>query len=788
MVPVGLLVHLLPRTTTNMWEARPRQDANRKASGVARSRKRTRRTTASAGRRRRFFNYPRSHVRSFRRWLPSWRVVVGTFLLGIGLTTGVVAAAYYTTGVPDELPGAKNQTTKVLWADGSVMTTFAVENREIIVFKDLPEYVGNAVVASEDRTFWTNQGVDPKGMARALVNNLKGNDRQGASTLTQQYVERYYTNTTTSYSGKFREAILALKITQEKDKETILGDYLNTIFFGRGAYGIEAASKVYFGKSAKDLTYSEAALLAGIIPSPTRYDPANNPDMANDRWTRTLNFMAEDGYITAAERKAAVFPEVKPYVKSDRMAGTTGYLIQMVRDELTDPKNNTGLTEEKLDTGGLTIKTTIDPKMQAAAVETMKSIPHEGKGAASPNLRSTLVSIDPDDGSIKALYGGADFLTDQYNTATKGAAQGGSTFKPFTLIGALESGIRLDQTFNGANNLRIGKWRVTNFDNGNFGQINLVRATQDSVNTVYAQLNQEIGPEKTADVAQRAGIVTQVGDNDANVLGTTTVHATELANAYATFAAQGYRSTPHIVAEVTDVDGLRYRANSPRVQVFKSDVMAGATYAMTQVVEKGSGKPARDLDRPAAGKTGTSNDNKSAWFAGYTPQLATVVGLYQSGPKGEQESITPFGEWARERSMTGGKWPVHAWTTYMKTALEGQPVEQFPAFKMPAPTYAPTTPSATPTTPTPSKTPQSPKPTVPVETTVVVPGDLAGQGQGDAVAALVALGLQAQVTEEFSADIPAGTVIRVLPSGAKVPKGTAVSVVVSKGPDPAGGP
>ncbi|MCB7135788.1 transglycosylase domain-containing protein [Cellulosimicrobium marinum] len=766
---------------------------------MARSTRTKGRAPASTRGRRRFFDYPRSRVTGFRRWLPSWRVVVGTMLAGVALVTGVLVAAWFTTDVPDELPSVDSQTSTVYWQDGeTTMGTYAVENREIIDFGTLPDYVGNAVVASEDRSFWTNSGIDVKGIARAFYNNLRGGDLQGASTITQQYVERYYTNTVTDYAGKAREAILALKITQQQEKPEILGNYLNTIYFGRGAYGIEAAADKYYGKPAAELTLSESAMIAGIIPNPTNWDPANNPEQAEIRWDRTLDLLLEDGHISAADHQAALdagFPETVEYVRSDKYGGPTGYLLTMVEQELEE----NGITFDALQSKGYQVTTTVDPAMQEAAVAAANSIPRteeDDPNPASENLRAAIVSMDPADGSIRALYGGTDAVSQSYNNATMGAAQGGSTFKPFTLVAALEEGRTLEERFDGNSPKTFPEandgqdWPVQNFGAGSgvsWGNIDLTTATANSVNTVYAELNIETGPEKTAEVAHRAGIDedTVVDDNAANVLGTATVTPLELTNAYATFAAQGMRSTPHIVASVTDARGnLVYEGPGAgkRTKQFEPDVMAAATYAMTQVVEEGSGEPAQALERPVAGKTGTSNANRSAWFAGYAPQLATVVGLYQSGPDGEQEQITPFGQWAGS-SITGGTWPVEAWTSYMQAALADTPVEEFPEYTPPKPVVPTETPTEAPTEePAEEEPTEEPEPEQPEN--VTVPADLVGRTVDDARAALQTLGLRAQVTEEWSNE-PRGIVISAGSGGAAVPPGSTISLVVSKGPDPA---
>ncbi|MGW6226633.1 transglycosylase domain-containing protein [Cellulosimicrobium cellulans] len=766
---------------------------------MARSTRTNGRTTPRG--RRRFFNYPRSHVKSFRRWLPSWRVVVGTMLTGVALVAGVLVAAWVTTDVPTKLPSVGAQTSTVYWGDGTTeMGKYASEDRTLVDYETLPDYVGNAVVASEDSTFWTNSGVDFRGIARAFYNNLKGGGRQGASTLTQQYVERYYTDTVTDYAGKAREAILALKITQQQKKEVILGNYLNTIYFGRGAYGIQAAAQKYYGVNAADLTVSQAAMISGIIPNPTNWDPANNPEQAEHRWKRSLDNMLKDGHIDKAQYDEAIgagFPAAIEYVKSDKYAGPTGYLLAMVEKELAS--EGIDISEADLTSKGYQITTTIDPAMQKAAVDTIDTLPQESRGddnPVSPNLRAALVSIDPNDGSIRALYGGADFLQNQYNNATLGAAQGGSTFKPFTLVAALENEHTLDErydgnspkTFPGAND--GSDWKVRNFGDASYGNIDLVKATANSVNTVYAELNIETGPEKTAEVAHRLGISekTEVLGNAANVLGTATVTPLELTNAYATIAAGGQKATPHIVAKVVDARGnVKYEAPGAdkRTAEFDTETMAATQYALSQVVEQGSGEPAKALGRPAAGKTGTSNENKSAWFAGFTPGLATVVGLYQSGENNEQEQITPFGRWAdmRNPEITGGSWPVEAWTSYMQAATANLPVGEFLPYTPPKP--KPTeTPTETPTEEPTEEAPATEEPEEPQQPeNVTVPGDLQGRTVDDAKAALRALGLKWAVTEEFSNE-PRGIVIKAGSAGAEVPPGSTIALVVSKGVDP----
>lgn len=744
---------------------------------------------------KRLIDYPRAGKAGFRRWLPSWRLVLGIVLTLGFLLLGLVVAAYATTEIPEPDQFAQAQVTTVRYANnpdgtpGPVMGTFAQQDRKIVDPATIPPHVGQAVVASEDETFYENAGISPRGMARAFLNNIRGGETQGGSTITQQYVERYYAGqTTTDYVGKFREALMAVKIAQSEDKDQVLGNYLNTIYFGRGTYGIEAAAQAYFGVPAAQLTVSQGAMLAGIIPSPSNWDPAVDPEKTQQRWERVLDNMVDGGWLSEADRAAQVFPETLPVATSQTYAGPQGYLLDMVRRELRD---RASLTDDQIDTVGLEVVTTIQQPAQAAAEAAVASL-RDGTLAGEPPSEATkvaLTSIDPADGAIVALYGGPDFITQSRNAVTQDAAQAGSTFKPFALVAALENGVPLSERFNGRSPREIDGWggSVGNFGGQDFGDLDLVDATANSVNTIYAQLNVQVGPEKTAEVAKRAGITTEIGTNPANVLGTDTVHPIDLASSYATFAAQGFLSQPFIVRQVTYLkDGsVAYEGAGAREQVFQPDVMADATYALTKVVEDGSGKRwVAPLGRPIAGKTGTSNENKSAWFAGYTPQLATVVALYQptpataEQPNPGQDTITPFGN---VREVTGGTWPAKLWATYMEPVLELPQYAEVVAFPERANVNR-RTPTAT-STPTPTEEP-TPEETAPAEpTTVAVPGGLAGMRQADAEAAVLNAGLTPAVTQKADARVEKGRVISASPGGGtEVPAGSTVSIVVSSGP------
>ncbi|MCM0639286.1 penicillin-binding protein [Cellulomonas wangsupingiae] len=769
--------------------------ASKRRAAPSRARRSTRRTASESAPQesRGFWNYPRREHTGLHRWLPSWRVVLGTFIGGMFLVLGAGAAAFAFIDPPSPLAEAKFETTTVYFAGdqpgqpGPVMGTFAEQRREIVDYGTLPAHIGQAVAAGEDKTFFTNRGVSITGMARAFINNIQGKPTQGGSTLTQQYVERYYQNTTTDYLGKAKEAILAIKIAQSESKEEIMGRYLNTIYFGRDSYGIQAAAKSYFGKNAAELTVSEAAMLAALIPSPNNWDPAVAPEKSQQRWGLVLDSMVDSGWLSAEERAAQTFPATIPFQQSETYRGPNGFLLEMVENELLATKM---WTAGELRTRGLDIITTIDPAVQHMAVESAEALRAGQLSDGEPpneRLRVSVVSVDPATGGIVALYGGPDYLTDAKNTATFDEIQAGSTFKPFTLVTALQQGISLSKKYDGSSPQRFPEWDggkvdVQNYGNKGAGTIDLVEATADSVNTVYAALNIEVGPENTAKTAEAAGITTPLTTVPSNVLGSDHVRPLDMAGAYATFAAQGVRRTPHILQVVLDNDDqVAWQPDTTGTNAFPADVMADATYAMTQVVERGSGKAQiNKLDRPIAGKTGTSSFNKSAWFVGYVPQLATAVALSQQGQDGK--SLDSIKEWGDYREITGSSYPAVLWADYMGkvfTHPKYQEVQDFPAR---ANIGGKATPTPTQTeTATPEPTPEEPAQPADVQ----VPGGLVNRTEADASGVLQGAGLVAAVVTEQSQTVPKGRVIRAEPGeGATLPAGSTVTLVVSSGPPP----
>ncbi|WP_426593840.1 transglycosylase domain-containing protein [Cellulomonas sp. McL0617] len=753
---------------------------------------------------RKLFDYPRTGFHGLHRWLPSWRVVLGTMLGFAFLVAGSTVAAYAVTKVPSaSADDVKAQTTTVYFAPhddgtpGAVMGTFATQKRKVVDYATLPKYVGQATAAAEDKSFYSSSsGISIKGMGRALINNLKGGKTEGGSTLTQQYVERYYVGqTTTDYVGKAKEAFLAIKIAKTQSKDEIMGRYLNAIYYGRDSYGIQAAAQAYFGVDASALTVEQSALLAGIIPSPNNWDPRVSPKKAEARWNVVLDSMVDSGWLTGAARDAMVFPQTIPYVESNTMGGTNGYLLAMVRDEML---KDYGVQEGDLKQAGYSIVTTIKEDMQASAVAQasgfMSGTLEGEKAQPNPLTRASITSVDPTSGAILALYGGPDFLgtgpQDQLNRATVDHPEAGSTVKPFALIAALEKGIPLTTKFNGNAPQKIKGWDpvpsksvVTNFAGEEHeGTVDLVKATADSVNTVFAQLNLQVTPQATQEVADRAG-VPDIGVNNSNVLGYASVHPIDMIGAYATIASGGILRTPYIVAQVKDWKGnVAYEHQVQSKRVFAADVIADTTYAMQQVVQSGSAKPwIKPLARPIAGKTGTSTDNKSAWFIGFTPKVVTAVSLSQISAdlKGE-DTISPLGTGKNKGQVSGGKWPSFIWQSYMKTVFAMPAyaaVEDFPPRANVAAEKKPTA------APKPSETVAPPAPTAQAPQQIAVPAGLEGKLEADATAAVVNAGLAPNIISEPSDTVTSGRIIRIDPAGGTMlaPNGT-VTLVVSTGP------
>ncbi|RYN14403.1 penicillin-binding protein [Bifidobacterium animalis subsp. animalis] len=603
-----------------------------------------------------------------------WKILLGVLggLLAIGI--GLFTYLYVTTDIPQPEKVAIAEKTTVYYNDGTTeIGSFSEQNREIIDCSVLPDYVGNAIVASEDRSFYRNGGIDIMGMARALYNNLTTGSRQGGSTITQQYAERYYLGDTTSYSGKIREAILAMKIANSQDKQQVLCNYMNTIYLGRGAYGIQAAAKAYFGKEAKDLTVDEAAMIAGIIPAPSMWDPAVNEAQAKSRFTRVIGIMREDGYITGQQASEAKFPETKPVSVSNDLAGPNGYLLTTVENELVASK---AFTKDELETDGYKIVSTLDPNMQ----KIMQTVGDDRPEGMPESIQVGGIALDQKTGSVKAIYGGSDYLKHQLNNATQANFQPGSTMKPFGLLGAAMDDVNFNTMFNGNSPERFettpGTWaEVPNALNMSWGTINLKQATANSVNTVFMNVNQHLTPKKFAQIAHDAGITGDIQEDTLyNILGINSLTVWDLAQGHSTIANDGTKNTLHIVDRVLKGDKEMYKPDLGTKQVFDANDCQLVQNAMLGTTQYGTAAgTAATLGRQVAGKSGTANDETAASFVGYTPSLMNVWAIWNPGENGESQIVPEFAGYGV--SSTG--YPSHLFTEFMAQALAGQPAETF---------------------------------------------------------------------------------------------------------------
>ncbi|TCO46273.1 membrane peptidoglycan carboxypeptidase [Kribbella antiqua] len=686
---------------------------------------------------------------------------LGLFFLGIIGGVATFFIVYQTTEIPDINKAFTTNTTTVYYSDGKTpLGSFYDQNRHSVPLAQIPKRVQDAVIAAEDRTFWTNPGISPTGMARAAINIARGEQLQGGSTLTQQYVKIMYLTQERTASRKFKELFIATKLSRSQDKSKTLEGYLNTIYFGEGAYGVSAAGDAYFSQpDPAKLTVPQAALLATVLNNPTIFDPedkdATTKKRVLGRYQYVLDGMRQMGTITDAQyaQYSKAVPPLKKKQKSDRFKGPNGFLLDMARKELL----RLGYDQDEISGGGLKVVTTFDVNKQkdmvAAATE---KLPKKNR----QNLHIGMAAVKPGTGELVAVYGGPDYLTNQLNWATL-RGRPGSSFKPFAVAAALQDGKSMWDTFQGDSPIEIQGKKLRNELNTDYGTVNLLKATEQSVNTAFYDLvdNQmgDDGPSKVVDAAEAAGIpasktLEDDRHNPSTVLGPDAYASpVDMANAYATFAADGKAAPVHTIKTVTNADGKvevsEKRLEKQIKQAFPPDIARMVNFALQNVVEKGTGERAGQLDRPVAGKTGTAggvaiehraenakcdgckegDDTLTSWWTGYTPQLSTSV-LYRAGKSGESD-LDPF---SSDPAFFGGNWPVRTWLAFMEPALEGLPDEGFPEpddddiKDSPTPTYTPpqttntptntptSTPSNTPTntpTNTPSSTPTKTKPT-----------------------------------------------------------------------------
>jgi membrane peptidoglycan carboxypeptidase len=598
----------------------------------------------------------------------------------IGVLLAVLFVAYSRIAIPAANASALRQTSQVYYLDGkTVLGRFGDTNRVIVPLSQMPEQLRNAVLAAENRSFYTDSGISPKGIGRAVWVNLRGGSTQGGSTITQQYVKNYYLTQERTIKRKFREALLSIKIDKDLSKDQILENYLNTIYLGRGAYGVQAAANAYFNLDVARLTVSQDAVLAAIIRSPAHYDPSTTAGLAalQTRWAYVLDGMVATGKLSPQERATEKFPKFpKQAQNASRYGGQRGYLLQAIEKELIDRN----LTKDQVENGGLQIVTTLDAQAQASAEA---AVPKEFPKTKNKGVRVGLAAVEPKTGRILAMYGGKDFLgKDKYaqvNTATT-PIQPGSGMKPFAVAAALENGFDLDSRFTGKSPyvLPDGQ-KVQNEFNTSYGKhVTLYDGLEQSINTVFVDLTQQVGPPKIHDAMARAGIPRNAPglyDYPLIALGVASIRPTEVADGYATLCGEGIQAPQHIVELVRGPNGGVIPIKKIQITqdpVFSKPVLSDTLRAMEYVVNgpQGTGAKARALGRPVAGKTGT-HQSLTAWFNGCTPQIAASV-LYFKGDG--TESLDGVGGLP---TFFGAVYPTQTWTTFMAGALKGKKVEDF---------------------------------------------------------------------------------------------------------------
>jgi membrane peptidoglycan carboxypeptidase len=662
-------------------------------------------------------------------------LLVGLVLGALGVLALVIL--YKAISIPAPNEAFKAQTTFVYYNGGKqeVGTFYDDQNRVSIPLKEMPQQMQDAVVAAENQTFWTDQGIDPKGILRAAFSNARGNDRQGASTITQQYVKILYLSSEQSYQRKVKEAVVSLKIQNELSKEEILEGYLNTIYFGRGAYGIQAAAQAFFDKDASQLNLRESAVLATVLNNPARYDPDGGKESRQalkERYAYVLGAMVDTGAISTEQSEKAVkrlpkFPEIET---QSQYGGQRGHMLALVKQELLATGE---FSEEEIDGGGLRVTTTFTPAAMQAAQEGVLEQRPEGFGDKELHVGAATVEVGT--GALRGFYGGQDYLDSQINWAATGG-MAGSTIKPLTIAAAIKDGFELTDSFEGNSPYEFPDGtQVRNEGTGTDGlgndygeSVSLVSAAEESINTAFVDMSASMtdGPQQIYDMARALGIpgnepskqypgipdrsVDFMPDDTLITLGKGRVSPINMANAYATIAAGGARADVHVVEKVVDRNGeVRYSRKDDTKRAVDEDIAADTSYAMQQIVQNGTGQAALALGRPAAGKTGTATNDKdqvsSAWFAGYTPQLATAVMYVRGDGDNQLDGWLP--------SYFGAVYPAQTWTAIMERAMDGMDVEDFPEpayVEGDAPTeghepYVPPAPTTTTSTPQPQPTP-----------------------------------------------------------------------------------
>ncbi|MFG2403827.1 transglycosylase domain-containing protein [Streptomyces brevispora] len=631
----------------------------------------------------------------WRRAVPTWRMVLGGIILIALVLIGCFIAGYQLVDIPSANASATAQSNVYLYKDGSVIARDGEINRENIKLAQVPLTVQHAVLAAEDRDFYSERAVDFTAMFRAGWNTLSGKGKQGGSTITQQYVKNYYLGQEQTVARKIKEFFIAIKLNREESKSHIFEGYLNTSYFGRNAYGIQAAAQAYYSKDIGDIATAEGAYLASLLKAPSAYDVVTHPEnkgAAVARWNYVLDGMVKEKWLSNTRRAAMTFPVPGPVKPANSLSGQRGYIVQAVEDYLVQ---NDILDEKTLATRGYRITTTLEKKNQDALVKAVNDnvmAKTTTERDADRNVRVGGASINPANGHVVAMYGGIDYTKQYVNNATRTDYQVGSTFKPFVFTSAVandsttQDGRRITpNTFYDGTNKRMVQgpdgptgYAPSNEDDVNYGPITVRTATDKSVNAVYAQMAEDVGPGKVRQTAVNLGVPKDTPDLTASpsiALGPATASVLDMTEAYATLANHGKHGA-HILVDKVTKDGATVDLPDHSTKQAVSRQAADTTTSILQsVVDGGTGTAAQGAGRPAAGKTGTAEEDKAAWFAGYTPDLATVIAVMGQDPTtGVQKPL--YGALGLDR-VNGGGTPAETWAQYTGAALLGTPVKDF---------------------------------------------------------------------------------------------------------------